>query len=418
MRYSVSCESLTPERLEVEVRKIGGKGIRKASLTGQLFCDLTNEQKDGLARFPGIKIKEVKAFSVEQVTNYQAPAMVSQALEVEDIFFQIRNYFSPPLTGAGLTVAVLDTGIRKTHESLRGKVVYEANCTDSSGPEDVFDHGTSVAYEIAGLISPQARVMNIKVMDDEGIGTEETVVMGIEEVCALAKEAKDKGMPATEFLYPNVINLSLGSLDDGDPNNPVRAASRKASIDYGIDVIAAAGNSGPGISTITLPACDPEVMAVGAIEKESLTIWEKSSRGPTLEGNTKPDFVLWGTNINLASARGDDEYIIKSGTSFSAPLLSGLTGLIWETGRRAQGEWWTFKWKELLSFAPYFCLKGKDAPVRKDNTWGYGLPAMSFMLGEIGEAPSSEQQAMQAAINMTFVSMLGLVMAGMAGAML
>ena len=416
MRYSVASESLTIERLETEVRKIGGREIRKASLMGQLFCELSIEQKDALSRVPGIKVREIKSFKAEQPVAAQAPT-APLTLDIPDIFAGLRNYFSPPLTGTGLTMAVLDTGIRKTHEALQGKVVYEANLSGAPTCEDLFDHGTSTAYEVADLVAPGAKLMNVKVINDEGAGSEETVVLGIDEVCSLARKARESSYLPTDNLYPNAMNLSLGSPDDGDPDNPVRAASRKAIQDFDIDVIAAAGNGGPSLSTITIPACDPEVIAVGAIEKEALTIWERSSHGPTLEGNTKPDFVFWGTNIQMASAAGDSKYVIKSGTSFSAPLLSGLTGLIWETGRRAQGEWWTFRWKELSTFAPYFCLKSEDAPVRKDNAWGYGLPAMDLMLRETGEAPSPGQQVMQATSSMMGLSMLGLMMVGMTRAM-
>ena len=50
-----------------------------------------------------------------------------------------------------------------------------------------------------------------------------------------------------------------------------------------------------------------------------------------MQGVTKPDFVIWGTNLEMASNKADDEYLTKSGTSFAAPMLSGLTGLLWET---------------------------------------------------------------------------------------
>jgi serine protease AprX len=408
------------DRLEPEVQRVGGKDIRKASLAGQLFCELTGAQKEALARIPGVKIRELKSFKAEQL---MAPPLTTMAQasgipDIRDIFLQLQNYFSPPLTGTGLTVAVLDTGIRKTHEALHGRVVYEANFTNSPSCEDIFDHGTSVAYEIANLVSPGAKLANIKVIGDDGIGYEEDVIMGIDEACALARGARERGLSPTDDLYPNVVNLSLGTPDDGDPDNPTRVAARKAITDYGLDVIAAAGNGGPSPSTITLPACDPEVIAVGAIEKEALAIWENSSRGPTFEGNTKPDFVLWGTNMDMASAKGDSEYVSKSGTSFSAPLLSGLTGLIWETGRRAQGEWWIFSWKAFQVFAPFFCLKAEDAPVKKDNSWGYGLPAMNLMFRETAGAPSPDQQAMQATANMINLFMLGLTMAGMASAIL
>ncbi|MDP3038527.1 MAG: S8 family serine peptidase, partial [Deltaproteobacteria bacterium] len=135
-------------------------------------------------------------------------------------------------------------------------------------------------------------------IDDNGIGSDESIILGIDKVCDLAEAARKNGLYPTDELYPNVINLSLGGEDDGDPDNPVRIACRQASQVYGLDVIAAAGNFGPKMTTITLPACDPEVIAVGAVETlGEMVIWDKSSRGPTLQGETKPDFVMWGTDL-------------------------------------------------------------------------------------------------------------------------
>ncbi len=253
--------------------------------------------------------------------------------------------------------------------------------------------------------------MNIKVIGDDGLGSEEGIVLGIDRVCDLAEEARRKGLWPTDDLYPNVINLSLGGEDDGDPDNPVRAACRTASQVYGLDVIAAAGNFGPKMTSITLPACDSEVIAVGAVETSGeLVVWDKSSRGPTAQGETKPDFVLWGTNLEMASHESDDEYLVKSGTSFAAPMLAGLTGLLWESGRRAYGEGWPFRWTQARELAPYFTTKPVDTPLSKDNAYGYGLPAMGMMLGQVAEVKSSayDMTGAMSAVMMTSV-MLGMM---------
>jgi serine protease AprX len=256
--------------------------------------------------------------------------------------------------------------------------------------------------------------MNIKVIGDDGVGTDESIILGIDKVCDLAETARESGLWPTDDLYPNVINLSLGGEDDGDPDNPVRVACRQASIDYGLDVVAAAGNSGPKMTTVTLPACDPEVIAVGGIETTgALLIWDKSSRGPTVEGKTKPDFVLWGTGLEMASHKADDEYVMKSGTSFSAPMLSGLTGLLWESGRRVYGEGWLFRWTQAREFAPYFSTKPQDAPVKKDNAYGYGLPAMGTMLGQVTQVSTPAEEMMETIPMIMMMTM----MAGMAGGM-
>jgi serine protease AprX len=241
-------------------------------------------------------------------------------------------------------------------------------------------------------VSPGASLMNIKVIGDDGIGSDEGIILGIDKVCDLAEAARKNGLYPTDDMYPNVINLSLGGEDDGDPDNPVRVACRQASQEYGLDVVAAAGNFGPKMATITLPACDPEVIAVGTVETSGeLVVWDKSSRGPTAQGETKPDFVLWGTNLEMASEKADDEFVTKSGTSFSAPMLSGLTGLLWESGRRAYGEGWLFRWTQSRELAQYFSTKPLDAPVNKDNAYGYGLPAMGTMLGEVAQVNTPSQ---------------------------
>jgi len=410
MRYTLTSKSLTLSRIETEALKVGAKGIKKTKLLEQLFCELEEGQVKRLSEVPGLVVKPVKEFRVDQVAV--APPSVET---ISDVFSLLRSYFTPPLTGTGLTVAVLDSGIRKTHQTLKGKVVYEANFTDSPTTDDVFGHGTQVAFVVAGGmpggekagVSPGAVLFNIKVMNDEGIGTDEDIVLGIDEVCELAQRARMNGLYPTDDMYPNVINLSFGAEDDGDPDNPVRVACRQASIEYGLDVVAAAGNYGPKMTTITIPACDPEVIAVGTIlTLGELEIWERSSRGPTAEGNTKPDFVVWGTDIEMASEDADDEYVTKSGTSFSAPMLAGLTGLLWESGRRAYGEAWYFRWTEARELAPYFCTKPQDAAVKKDNTYGYGLPAMGTMLGQVGAVRGTEQEMMETMSGMTMMTMM------------
>jgi len=404
MRYAVISKGLPLEQLETEVKKVGATDVKKTKLLNQVFCELDEAQAEKLAQVPGLKIKPLKEYKTDQVMT-ETPVVET----VSDVFYLLRSYFTPPLTGTGLTVAVLDSGVRKTHQSLKNKVVYEANFTGSPSPEDIFGHGTQVAFVIAGGmhalgekagVSPGALIMNIKVISDEGIGSDESIILGIDKVCDLAEAARKKGLWPTDDMYPNVINLSLGGEDDGDDDNPVRMACRQASLDYGLDIVAAVGNSGPKMTTVMLPACEPEVIAVGAVETtDELVIWDKSSRGPTVQGETKPDFVIWGTNLEMASHKADDEYVTKSGTSFAAPMLSGLTGLLWESGRRAYGEAWPFRWTQARQFAPYFSTKPQEAPVKKDNAYGFGLPAMGTMLGQVAQAQAPADD-MTGAMNM------------------
>ena len=417
MRYALIHKNLTLDQLEAEAKRAGAADIRKAPLLGQLFCELDAEQAKALSRISGLLVKPVQEYRPHQVTAAAPPVET-----VSDVFYLLRSSFMPELTGAGLTVAVLDSGIRKSHESLRSKVVYEANFTTSPATEDVFGHGTQVAFVIAGGmhapgeragVSPGASLINIKVISDDGIGSDESVILGIDKVCELAEAARKKGLYPTDDLYPNIINVSFGGEDDGDVDNPVRIACRKASQEYGLDVVAAAGNSGPKMTTIMLPACDPGVIAVGAIETNGeLVIWDKSSRGPTVRGETKPDFVIWGTNIEMASEKSDSEYVVKSGTSFAAPMLSGLAGLLWESGRRAYGEGWLFRLTAAREVAPYFCTKPGDAALNKDNSYGFGLPAMGSMLGQMTQVNTPPQGGLE----MFPVMLMMAIMSSMTGA--
>ena len=417
MRYAVISKILKLDQLDSEIKKVGGSAIVKTTLLGHVFCEMDETQAEALAQVSGVMVKAIKEYKTHQVT-----AALATVQTFSDVFYLLRSYFNPPLTGVGLTVAVLDSGIRKSHQSLVNKVVYEANFSGSPAADDVFGHGTQVAFVIAGGIhalgakagvSPGAVLMNIKVIADSGVGDDEAIVLGIDQVCSMAEQARKNGLLPTDDLYPNVINISLGGEDDGDPDNPVRVACRQASETYGLDVVAAAGNYGPKMTTITIPACEPDVIAVGAIETlGELVIWDQSSRGPTEQGETKPDFVMWGTDIEMASNKADDQYITKTGTSFAAPMLSGLTGLLWESGRRAYGESWPFRWTEARQVAQSFCTKPQDAPVNKDNSYGYGLPAMGSMLGQMTQINSPLQDTMQ-----VFSPMIGIaLMAGMLGA--
>ena len=114
----------------------------------------------------------------------------------------------------------------------------------------------------------------------------------------------------------------------------------------------------------------------------------------------------------MASEKADDQYVTKSGTSFAAPLLSGLTGLLWESGRRAYGEAWYFRWIDAREFAPYFCTKPQDAAIKKDNAYGFGLPAMGTMLGQIAAPVSGPEQQMTEMFPML---MMMSMMSGMMG---
>jgi serine protease AprX len=256
--------------------------------------------------------------------------------------------------------------------------------------------------------------MNIKVINDDGVATTETIVAGINHVIGLLRDARFQGLMQTADLYPNIINISIGGEDDGDENDPIRVAVRTAVETWGIECVVAAGNFGPDRTTITSPGSEPLALTVGGAVTGTINIWDKSSRGPTVQGDTKPDIITWATELNMASNKDDESYEAKSGTSFSAPIVSGLTGLLWETGRINMdpftAQLYMFKWSEALAYAPYFCIKPSDAALVKDNNYGYGFPAGGAMVQQIAEGYGGQEDiTTQLPSMMMMIMMMGLM---------
>lgn len=392
MRYSIV--GVTAK----EVQTIGGKNIRESPRTGIIFADLTPEQVERLKAI-GAKVSEVG--KVEPMVMPPAPVaavpiytsqQVVAAIGVE----QLRSLTEPPLYGEDMTVAIIDSGVRETHEKIKGRVVYSKNFT-ADPMRDGFDHGTGVVSMVLA-VAPRVNIVNLKVLDDKGAGSEEDVVMAIEEVLALHDRKSE--------IAPWGINLSLGSPDTGEPYSALRVACRVA-IGRGIWVGAAAGNSGPTPRTIMSPACERYVIAIGSAKLEPFAVSEFSSRGPTREGLIKPDCLLIGENILLASSTSDTAEVAKSGTSFSLPLSGGITTLFQEALlRRARlvhepiGIYEEFERlfelgeapnpQEVIDYyLPRLCVKPQATARGKDNDYGWGLfwaPALRQAFAPVGPA--------------------------------
>jgi thermitase len=221
--------------------------------------------------------------------------------------------------GAGIKVAVLDTGLDMTHPDLASKVIAQKIFTTSS-IDDKFGHGTHVAGIIAAKtnngqgvagVCPDCQLMIGKIMGDDGTGLSSSISTGI-------TWAADNGA--------KVINLSEGG--------PDRASLQEDAIKYawskGVVLVAASGNSSSTKSFY--PAALPNVISVAATDNT----------------DKKAYFSNYGTWVNIA-APGENiystvpthayamqsqsplaltyEYI--SGTSMAAPMVSGIAALVW-----------------------------------------------------------------------------------------
>lgn len=375
------------------VAAVGGLRVKEAHRCGVVFADLSEEQ----VRILLGKQATVKPVRSVYSTGIKAPTEVSPSggrafsgseLSYAAAIWELRNFWSPPLSGSGYEVALLDSGIRRTHEGLIDKVSYERNFSLSPTLDDIYNHGSSCAWCICGGeleleeqgSAPGAKVLNLKVLNDDGIGNDESVVMALEHVIYLKTEGGHEDIVA--------VNLSLGAPDDGDPNDPMRLAC-KAVWEAQMTVFVAAGNDGPDPGTVSCPASEPPppVIAVGSVNPTTFEISSFSSRGPTKEKKIKPDLVFFGDDMTMGDARGDSSFSTRAGTSFATAWLSGLALNGMEAFERAKGagiplpgiseelmiggseyDIWFFE------HADEICSKPEGRPSEKDNTYGYGIP--------------------------------------------
>ena len=249
------------------------------------------------------------------------------------------------LQGKGVAVAVVDSGVYRTRDlgkRVRASINFNAGYHNSV---DRYGHGTFVAGIIAGSgwqsgnkyigVAPRADVLNVRVSDDEGMATESDVVNGLQWVL----DNKDQ-------YNIRVVNLSLNSsVAQSYHTSPLDAACEILWFN-GIVVVAAAGNN--GTNTLFPPGNDPFVITVGATDDAATLstsddeVASFSAYGTTESGFAKPDLVAPGKNIigllpesdklsiGLAhsSNRVDKTYFKMSGTSVSAPMVSGAVALL------------------------------------------------------------------------------------------
>lgn len=424
-RYSVISKGISMDEMQAAVQRYGGRNIKVVMSVQQIMCDLEPLGLAGLSAMPGLVVKtigQVKAASLlegkgngtvkakgirtpvesEQAVIAQQPIYGLSQMQLASMYYQLRELTSPPTTGEELIFAVLDSGIRKTHRGLVGKVIVERNFTSSPTVSDVFSHGTGVAFCIAGGqhavgqesgVLPGSKLWNVKVLDDDGTGTVENLIDGLDFVITEIRAAIDRG--ASPLECPVAINLSLGTEDDGDPDNPLRLACKAvtdAPDPYSISIFAAAGNGGPASGTIMLPASMREVGAIGSATFLPVQVWDKSSRGPAKDGTVKPDFLFYGVDIVTASASGDDAFEIKSGTSFSCPAGGcggiGIELLLANLGLVPKE---TLGWVRHPPDSPYttaiikiLCTKPSGYAMGvKDNDYGYGIPYGGNLIGAL-----------------------------------
>ncbi|WP_141579392.1 S8 family serine peptidase [Actinomadura sp. WMMA1423] len=239
-------------------------------------------------------------------------------------------------TGKGAKVAVLDTGVDAGHPDLKGRITETRNFSESPDTADRVGHGTHVASTVAGAgaashgerrgVAPDAALLIGKVLDDEGSGTDSSVIAGMEWAAPRA----------------DVVSMSLGG-GPTDGTDPVSLALDDLTKRYGSLFVVAAGNEGL-VGSVGTPGTADAALTVGAVDARD-RLAEFSSRGP--RGHVaKPEIVAPGVDIVAARAEGTamgtptgPSYTKASGTSMATPHVAGAAALLaakhpdWEPSR-------------------------------------------------------------------------------------
>ncbi|MBQ1033083.1 S8 family serine peptidase [Micromonospora sp. C97] len=231
-------------------------------------------------------------------------------------------------TGAGVSVAVLDTGVDATHPDLAGKVAEARNFTEATDARDTVGHGTHVASTIAGSgaasggkyrgVAPDATLLDGKVCEDAGC-SDSAILAGMQWAAVEKKAA--------------VVNMSLSGWDTPEVD-PLEEAVQTLTAQTGTLFVLAAGNDGSD-GSVGSPASADAGLAVGAVDRDD-ELADFSSRGPRVgDDAVKPDITAPGVDIVAArSANGfigdpvDDRYVTISGTSMATPHVAGSAALL------------------------------------------------------------------------------------------
>ncbi len=241
------------------------------------------------------------------------------------------NY--PELTGKGIKVGIIDTGIENTHSELSGKTVaFMDYISKKNLPYDDYGHGTHVAGVIAGSnasdkrisVAPDVKLFVAKAFSKYGGSDQKSLLL------ALQWMADPDNNPQTDD-GPDILSNSWNV----DPIKPAvdpqddpfcRAIANLNTL--GVSVVFSAGNDGPSKSSILPPgACPGAVTVASTNDKDQLN--DSSSRGPAIWKTlkiAKPDIAAPGSNIY--SSWIGQSYAYKSGTSMATPYVAGALALI------------------------------------------------------------------------------------------
>jgi serine protease len=331
-RVAIAGRALTPDA--DGATPLASRNFSDFKYLDSFAADLTDDEAAALRRQPDVTFVEA-AFTVHAFETVTPHAPFKPAVEMRNPAVQTTPWGIPAVhapdawvvtRGAGVNVAIIDTGIDYNHPDLKDEYAGGYNeITKTNDPADDNGHGTHVAGIIAAEdnalgvvgVAPNARIWSVKVLDSTGSGSTATIAAGINWV--IAKKVDEIGGNW-------IINMSLGICSDPTntdcataPPQAMVTACQKAS-DAGILIIAASGNDSTAGAPkpVGYPASFSTVVAIGAVDSSS-TIADFSNQGPEL--------ALVAPGVGVLSTypvgQGTNSYALKNSTLYTADSVSG-----------------------------------------------------------------------------------------------
>ncbi|GAB1417750.1 S8 family serine peptidase [Bacteroidales bacterium] len=348
------------------------------------------------------KVYKVKDYFANEYLHRALPQLKhnskSESYDYGNGFTQIYQINGIPLheagfRGQGMVIAVIDAGFvdADTHiafDSLRneGRLLGVKDFVHSGG--NVYtesSHGTSVlstmASNVPGQLIGTAPKASYYLLRSEYVYYEQLVE---EYNWASAAEYADS-------LGVDVINTSLGYIDFDYPqwthtyedmNGQTCPATKAANVaaSKGMLVVNSAGNSGSSntFPYMGAPADGEGVFSIGAVTSSGVRA-SFSSIGPTSDGRIKPDVMAMGQQTALAN--GNNNFTFGSGTSFSSPVIAGMSACLWQS----RPTFTSIEVREAIRMSA-------DKAANPDNFYGYGIPDYTFAGSLLTSIDTGQQQ--------------------------
>ncbi len=335
-----------------QVKRLGARHRRSSKWLNAASFEVSIETLAQVMQLPFIS-------SIEPIAIYKRSPVKVEKIKPQKYFFQAQsadaiNYGNSAFQlkqinviavhqrgyrGEGVTLAILDTGFRKSHDAFAahyadGRLLAEYDfvfgdtntANEAIDDPDQWNHGTYIwsaaGGQVDGTLYGPAFRANFLLAKTEDIRFENQV-------------EEDNWVAAAEWadsLGADVLTSSVGYIDwyfysDLDGETALITIAANIATFMGIVVCNAMGNMGPGEGTLIAPADAHNILSVGAVNSAGL-IESFSSRGPTFDGRIKPEVCARGRNVWSGSANSDSSYTSVSGTSLSTPLIAGAACLL------------------------------------------------------------------------------------------